>query len=452
MNGVGGGLEPHTEQKICGEVIATGSELMLGRMVDTNSAWISEELGRIGVPTVRHTTVGDDLPRLSEAFRRAWAENQIIVVSGGLGPTEDDLTRAAAARAFDLELEFHEDLAQWLREVFQRRGFIMTDNNLRQAWLPCGSIVVPNDSGTAPGFALADDSRLMVFLPGVPSELKLMFKNWFLPTLKERLPVSDRLIKTVVMRTAGLGESVVDDLVGDLIKAGSNPTIGLLASPDVSVRILISAEGRDDEELAELLKPTVAELEKRLAGHVYGYGEISLAQATAALLKKTGYSLTILDAITQGRLSGSLAPSLDLENWGGAQDLPWQPTLSGVIEILRLYAPDSAALQNEENSPARRHRREIRLITTARPDLSAATPPPGEAALVFECAVQGEAVNNGQALTRKFNLGGESGRVLDRAAALSTFHLWQVLSECAAHTEDSESAPLRPGRRKAMAE
>ncbi len=221
-------------------------------------------------------------------------------------------------------------------------------------------------------------------------------------------------------------------LVGDLVAAANNPSIGLLASPDVSVRVIVSAEGRDERELDRLLNPVLSELEKRLSGHVFGYGETTLARATAELLKKTGLRLTILDAITQGRLSGSLAPSLDGPNWGGAQDLPWQPSLSGVIEILRLYAPDSAALQNDENSPARRHRREIRLITTARPDSSAPPAKPGETALVFECAVQGEAINNGQALTRKFNLGGDSARVLDRAAALSSFHLWQVLSEQAA--------------------
>ncbi|MDR1044906.1 MAG: CinA family nicotinamide mononucleotide deamidase-related protein [Candidatus Adiutrix sp.] len=415
-----------TAPKIYAEIISTGSELMLGRMVDTNSAWLSETLAAVGVRTARHSSVGDDLSRLVAAFRRAWAEHEVVMVTGGLGPTEDDLTRPAAAEAFGRKLEYHESLAEELRDGFLRRGFTMSGNNLRQAWLPEGSILVPNALGTAPGFAQADQGRLMVFLPGVPQEMKRMVRDWVLPRLAEQFPGAGGRLKTVLLKTAGLGESLVDDRIGDLMAPDRNPAVGLLAAPDM-VRVVVTAEADSEEELERLLDPTLGELEKRLDGHIFGRGETTLPEAVAALLKELNLSLTILDALTKGRLSGSLAPSLNRENWGGSQDLPWQPTLSGVNEILRLYAPDSAALMGGGPAPARRHLREIRLITTARPDQQAPPPREGECALMVESAVQGEGFNGGLPVVKKFNLGGSTGRALSRAAALSIFHLWQVL-------------------------
>ncbi len=404
------------EPEILGEIITSGSELMLGEMVDTNSAWLSEILGAAGVRLARHTSVGDDLGRLITTYRRAWSEYHLVVATGGLGPTEDDLTRQAAAEAFGRELEFHEDLARDLRDMFQRRGYTMTDNNLRQAWLPKGSLLVPNPWGTAPGFALADPGRLMIFLPGVPMEMKNMVRAWLLPHLHAHFPTLRGAFKKVVLKTAGLGESLVDSLVGDLMSPGRNPTVGLLAAPD-QVRVVVVARGRDEAELDGLLAGTTAELEKRLKGHVFGYNDTSLPQAVAGLLKAGGLSLAIVDALTQGRLSGTLAPALDPENWSGALELPWRPDLPDGAELLRLHAPKANG----------RIGRAIRLATTARPDTEAPTPREGETALVVESLVQAEFLAEGRPLTQKFHLGGDRHRALSRAAALSTFHLWQVL-------------------------
>lgn len=417
------------DQTISAEIISTGSELMLGRMVDTNSAWLSDFLGLLGIQTVRHTSVGDDFERLVETFKQGWGESRLTLVTGGLGPTEDDLTRPAAAEAFGLELEFNERLADEVRQMFRSRGAAMTDNNLRQAWLPRTSLPVPNPTGTAPGFALADENRLMVFLPGVPREMKIMCETWLKPRLKTQFPALNAQRHTVVLRTVGLGESLVDSLVGDLMVQDANPTIGLLAGPDM-VNVLVTVTGHDLGEAQALAAPTLAELEKRLHGHVFGYGDDNLSDILAGLLKERDLSLTILDAVTQGRLNGRLAPSLELGNWSGGQDLPWQPTLSGVMEILRLYAPDSVPrrLGDDDQSPhRRRYAREIRLITTAQADREAAAPSPGHLALVVESGVQSESIGNGRPITRKFRLGGEHDWALSRAAALSMFHLWQVL-------------------------
>ncbi|UQZ87871.1 hypothetical protein C4J81_01015 [Deltaproteobacteria bacterium Smac51] len=415
-------------REIFGEVISTGSEMMLGRLVDTNSAWLSEALNSAGIKVVRHTSVGDDLPRIIKAFQRAWEDHNVIVATGGLGPTEDDLTRQAVAEAFGLELEYHEELAEELRAQFATRGYTLTENNLRQAWLPKGSLLVPNSWGTAPGFALCDDDHLMVFLPGVPVEMKNMTRDWFLPQLKKQFPSENGLIKTIILKTAGLGESMVDSMVGDLMRADRNPTVGLLAAPDM-VRVVVAAKGSSEAEIESLLAPTLAELEKRLTGHIFGYGDTTLPQATAGLIRKMGLSLTILDAATQGRLSGALSPAMDPNNWGGAQELPWQPTVSGVMEILRLYAPDSVHMMEEQGHPSRRQSREIRLITTSRPDTEAPAHNDDETALIIENAVQSETLNHGRPIVSHFRLGGARGRALSRAAVLANFHLWQVLRQ-----------------------
>ncbi len=254
-------------EKILGEVIASGSELMLGRNVDTNSAWLSECLTTRGLTIARHTAVGDDFESLVLAFRRAWDEHHLTIVTGGLGPTEDDLTRKAAAETFGLELTFRPELAEWLKELFCARGYMMTDNNLRQAWLPESSLLVPNPVGTAPGFALASEKKLMVFLPGVPSEMKAMVESWLLERLRKHFPTLPQMRRTVVLEVVGLGESRVDHLIGDLIRSGSNPQIGLMASPNL-VRILITAEGENELEILTLIEETKKILADKLGEHL----------------------------------------------------------------------------------------------------------------------------------------------------------------------------------------
>ena len=387
-------------ETIRAEIVTTGSELMLGRLVDSNSAWLSEYLAEQGVRVVRHTAVGDDLARLAEAFRRAWHEHQVILVTGGLGPTEDDLTRPAAAEAFGLDLEFHEELAEELRGLFLRRGYTLTDNNLRQAWLPRSALLVPNPLGTAPGFALAGELKLMVFLPGVPPEMKKMVRQWLTPRLKTQFPAREGHLKTMILKTAGLGESSVDSRIADLM-AGENPAVGLLASPDM-VRVLVTASGKSEADLAAKLAPTLAELESRLAGHIFSRDGETLAEATAARLVKGGWRLSLSDAVTRGRLSGLLGPALPLGAWAGA----WEPAPGW---------PDPPPVKPGE----------LRLSLSARPDPAVPAPGPGETALIIDSALE----RTGRTDRRSFHLGGPESRALARAAALAAFHLWQASDE-----------------------
>jgi len=386
------------DKTIYAEIVATGSEMMLGRLVNSNSAWLSEYLAGLGVRVARHTVVGDDLPRLVKAFRRAWREHQVILVTGGLGPTEDDLTRPAAAEAFGLELEFHETLAEGLQDIFHRRGFTLTDNNLRQAWLPRSTLLVPNPVGTAPGFALAKKRKLMVFLPGVPPEMKEMVRQWVTPRLESQFPMASARLKTVILKTVGLGESAVDTRIADLM-AGANPAVGLLAAPD-QVRVLVTAAGEDEATLAAKLAPTLAELEKRLAGHIFGRDEETLAGAVAARLAAGGWRLSLCETVTRGRLSGLLGPALPETAWAGAwvSAPAWPPP-----------PPPGAG--------------EWRLSLTARPNPAVPPPGPGETALIFYSLVE----RAGWSDHRSFALGGPEARALTRAATLAAFHLWQNL-------------------------
>ena len=403
------------ENKILGEIITSGSELMLGSMVDSNSAWISESLAGVGINVVRHTSVGDDLPLLVQAYQRAWEEHQVVVATGGLGPTEDDLTRQAVSQAFGRELEYKEDLAAQLKDMFQRLNYPLTDNNFRQAWIPKGCIVVPNLKGTAPGFALVDEGRMMVFLPGVPSEMKHMVQEWVLPSLRQHFPNIHGVVKTVVLKTAGLGESAVDHLIHDLMGPSHNPSVGLLAAPDM-VRVIVSGRAENEKQADELLQPTVAELGKRLSGHVFGYGDASLPQVVAQLLKAQGLKLTILDAATQGVLCGTLGGALDQNNWNGSQEFPDSCVCtSGGLVLEEGSDPDVVYLS-------------LRVCSSLEA-LDNSNSPEGQRSITIESVVSGFRINGGEPLIREFRVGGEHQRILSRVSAFGIFHIWQSLVE-----------------------
>ncbi|MDR2444081.1 MAG: hypothetical protein LBE31_11240, partial [Deltaproteobacteria bacterium] len=213
------------------QIIATGSELVLGQMVDTNSAWLSAYLASKGVRVVKHTTVGDELAPLVEILRQSFRQFEVTVVTGGLGPTEDDLTRVAVAKALGLSLNFRPDLAEDLMASFLRRSYKISPNQYRQAWLPQDTELVKNRWGTAPAFCLDRPGRLMLFLPGVPAEMENITRSFLGPRLELKFGSKLGLVRTTIHRAAGLGEGLVDHKLGDLIRQSLNPSLGLLAGP-----------------------------------------------------------------------------------------------------------------------------------------------------------------------------------------------------------------------------
>lgn len=303
-----------TTNDLTAAVLATGSELMLGRSTDTNSAYLSTVLNSLGISVVRHVAVGDNLETLTDLFRECRQKYNVVLCTGGLGPTEDDLTRQAAALSQGRGLEFRPELALTVRNYIQSRGYIMPPNNYRQAWLPQGARHVPNNLGTAPCFAFDEEDKLMVFMPGVPVEMKGVVNQWVKPRLLEKFADRVGVTETTVLKAAGFGESSVDLILGDLLKIGPNPYMGLLSGLN-ETRILITAKGRDHEEVARLTEPLAEEVAKRLGPNYLGRGPgASLASAAAEIVKKRRLSLGLIDNLTGGRLATTLTDHLPQAN------------------------------------------------------------------------------------------------------------------------------------------
>jgi Predicted nucleotide-utilizing enzyme related to molybdopterin-biosynthesis enzyme MoeA len=286
------------------EVLATGTELLSGDVVDTNSARIARALQPLSIPLVQITVVGDDLPRMVAAIRAALARSEILVISGGLGPTADDVTREAVAEALGRPLIFDPELLEVIRARFQAFGVSMPENNRRQAFRPEGSRVIPNPIGTAPGFLVETNGRVLFALPGVPRELERMLSDTVVPYLRERFPPAEALAWRVV-RTIGLGESWIDERLQDLLR-GENPQVGLNAHPGM-VDIRIQARGSTPEEAAARAEEAVRRVRERLGWAVFGEGHQAPEEAVIAALRARGATVATLERGTLGMLGGRLA-------------------------------------------------------------------------------------------------------------------------------------------------
>lgn len=286
------------------EIITIGTELLLGEIVDTNSRYIARALRDEGVDLYWTSTVGDNPERIAEAIQGGLQRSEIIICTGGLGPTVDDPTRDAVALAMGVETEFKEELWQQVIERFARFGRKPTENNKRQAYIPKGAIPVENMVGTAPSFICETEDSAVIALPGVPSEMEYLMQNDILPYLRERFDIQG-VIKTRVLRTAGVGESQIDELIGDLEK-GSNPTVGLAAhAGSVDVRITVKADSEKDAQA--LIAPLEAELRERLKDWIYGADEETLEGAALANMDSKDWQLVVVEAGLGGRLTQRLA-------------------------------------------------------------------------------------------------------------------------------------------------
>ncbi|MDH5606280.1 MAG: molybdopterin-binding protein, partial [Anaerolineae bacterium] len=248
------------------EILTIGTEILLGEIVDTNSRHIARALRDAGIDLFWTSTVGDNPERIAEAIRAGLDRSEIIITTGGLGPTVDDPTREAVAMAFGVKTVFKEELWQQVIDRFTRFGRTPTENNKRQAYIPEGASAIENPVGTAPAFMMETDTQVVISLPGVPREMENLLKHMVLPYLRERYKLSG-LIKARVLRTAGVGESVIDEKISDL-EEGYNPTVGLAAHAG-SVDVRITAKAQSEEEADQLIGPVEAELRKRLGDWIY---------------------------------------------------------------------------------------------------------------------------------------------------------------------------------------
>ena len=275
------------------EIVAIGSELLLGQIVDTNSAWIAQRLTDIGVNLFYKTIVGDNPRRMKEVLSRALDRSDIVITSGGLGPTQDDLTREVVAEVTGRKLVRDPRLLEQIDQRFRSRGFIMTPNNERQADIPEGAIPVENPNGTAPSFIVEDPRGIIFVLPGVPFELKWLFDNEVEPYLRRSFALSETITYRV-LKVAELGESRVDDEIGHLIANSHNPTVGVLAHPgQVDVRIAAKAANRDAAN--SLIAPLEAEIRHRLGKHVFAVDDETLEEVVGRLLRSRGMTISVCE-------------------------------------------------------------------------------------------------------------------------------------------------------------
>ncbi len=272
------------------EIIAIGTELVLGATVDTNSAYLAQQLATIGVPVRRVTLVGDELEEIVAALRQAMARAPLVICSGGLGPTSDDLTRAAIAEATGRPLIFHQTLLDDIAARFAAFKRPMSASNRQQAHVPEGAYIIRNPRGTAPAFVAERDGRYVAALPGVPQELRYLTEHALLPYLRQHHGLAEVLLVREV-HAAGLTEAEASERLGDLMP-GVNPIVGISAKRgQYTIRIAARGTGRDDAE--RLIAPVLAAIQERLAGFLLD--EETLEQRVGRLLTERGARLTVIE-------------------------------------------------------------------------------------------------------------------------------------------------------------
>lgn len=301
------------------EIISIGTELTSGEKLDTNSQWLSIELSSVGIPVRFHTTMADDKVAMLEVFRTAVDRSDLVLVTGGLGPTLDDLTRELIAELVSVELVLHEPSLQFIKELFAKRNRDFPERNRIQAMFPAGSEPILNPIGTAPGIwiEIARPGRSpcrLAAMPGVPSEMKKMFREQVAP----RLPQGQQVIRRVCVHTFGKGESAVEELLGELTARNRNPEVGITASA-ATITLRIAAYGSSIEECEQMIASDRSFIQQCLGEIVFGEDEATLEEATMSLLRTRGLTVSCVEAGTQGQLSHALASAKEPSMFRGGE-------------------------------------------------------------------------------------------------------------------------------------
>lgn len=297
------------------ELISVGTELLLGNIVNTNAAYLAEQCAKLGLSVYYQTVVGDNAARLKETIELAKSRADVIFLGGGLGPTEDDLTKETVAEVFHMKLVEDLHSKEMIQAYFERLGRepgAITSNNWKQAMVPEGALVIDNHNGTAPGLIVEKEGKIVVLLPGPPNEMIPMFRESIFPYLREKQP---QIIESVTLKVCGMGESKVETEIKDLIQAQTNPTIATYAKTG-EVHIRLTAKAEDEKSAHKLMKPIIREIKTRLGRMIYTSDEnITLEQAVVDLLKEEKLTLTTVESCTGGLLCGRIV------NVAGASDV-----------------------------------------------------------------------------------------------------------------------------------
>lgn len=280
------------------ELISVGTEILLGDILNTDAQYLSIELAKLGISVIHQSTVGDNRERLLAQLDEAAKRSDIIILSGGLGPTPDDLTKEVCCEFFGKEMFLHEPTVEKIKKYFSSKGIEMAQNNLKQAMLPKDCVIFPNDNGTAPGMAIEKDGIHILVLPGPPRELKPMFQNCAVPYLMQ---FSDRIIVSHNIRTFGIGESSMAERVNDLFNA-RNPTVAPYAK-DGEALLRVTAMAKTKEDAESLCEPVVEEIKKRLDAYIYGVDYNCIEEAVVGRLKEHHLKVATAESCTGGLIA-----------------------------------------------------------------------------------------------------------------------------------------------------
>lgn len=300
------------------EIINTGTELLLGQILNRNAQYLSQRLSELGIDIYYHTTVGDNPERIAEAINRALERSDVVITTGGLGPTTDDLTKEIAAQVLGLELILDQVSLQSLEEFFVRIGRTMAQNNLKQVYFPSGAQILPNKVGTAPGAIVEQGNKIIIILPGPPFELEPMFETSVYPYLQKITQCVQTTIKSRVLRLFGIGESNLENEIRDLLDNQTNPTIALLAK-NTEVNIRLTGKGSDELTVLAMLDPVEAELRRRVGSYIFGVDGEDLEMVVGNLLNQSGFSLATAESCTGGLIASritNIPGSSDYFNYG----------------------------------------------------------------------------------------------------------------------------------------
>ncbi|WP_032122927.1 competence/damage-inducible protein A [Clostridium amazonitimonense] len=285
------------------EIIAVGTELLLGDILNTNAQFLSKELAALGVEVYHQTVIGDNEDRLLDAFKEAFKRCDMVITSGGLGPTQDDITKEIAAKFLGKELILNEEALKDIENYFNITGRKMSESNKKQAYFPKEDIILKNNNGTAPGAIMkGKNGEIIIVLPGPPREIIPMFKEEVVPFLKT---ITDSTLYSKVIRLFGIGESSMAEEIKDILESQNNPTVAPYAK-EMDVTLRITAKAKDEEEARDIIKPVENKIKERLGEYIYGEGEDTLEEVVARKLLQKGLTIAVAESCTGGMIASKL--------------------------------------------------------------------------------------------------------------------------------------------------
>lgn len=407
-------------QNINAEIIAIGTEILLGEITDTNSVHIARLLRDIGMNLYYMTSVGDNEKRIAECVRIALSRAEVVITCGGLGPTVDDVTRQGVAQATNRSLVFHQHLLDKIAERFAGFRVQMTDNNRRQAYLPADAVLIENPVGTAPAFIVEHEGRVVISLPGVPREMKYLMAESVIPFLRARFNLGSDIIKARVLRTAGIGESTLDSLIGEELLQQNNPTVGLAAHiGQVDIRITAKAGSVEDSD--RMIAATEQQIRERIGQYIYGTDNERIESVLVRLLLEHGATL----AISETGIGDTVSRVIEAVEQGKQviQVVETHP----LPDVLRaaLGADETVAIRTLAEQAAERLQKQSNaaaaIAIVSDPDLrERADSESGTAIAVFM---------PGNVRSRVYGFGGQSDLAAAWVSSWSLSMLWRMLKE-----------------------